>query len=94
MAHWVDGYPHDVYASALLLNNKIYNWKIGQRYWKNPFDMTWHFPLPNNMDDFTVKTNKWMVNTPQEHEEVFQKHAREWFKQWNVHEGYIGSSPY
>lgn len=56
MAHWVDTYPHDVYASVLLLDGEIYNWKIGQRYWKSPWDMTWRFPLPDNMDKFTVET--------------------------------------
>ncbi|MGE6599686.1 hypothetical protein [Bacillus proteolyticus] len=94
MAHWVDTYPHDVYASVLLLDGEIYNWKIGQRYWKSPWGMTWRFPLPESMDKFTVETNKWTVNTPKEPEEVFQNHAREWFKQWEVAEGYVGSNPY
>ncbi|HEK9103686.1 TPA: hypothetical protein SUB30_005189 [Bacillus pseudomycoides] len=94
MAHWIDTYPHDVHASVLLLDGEIYNWKIGQRYWRSPWDMTWRFPLPDNMDKFTVETNKWTVNTPEEHSEVFQKHAREWFKQWEVVDDYVGSKPY
>lgn len=32
MPHWSDTYPHNVYASVLLLDEKIYNYKIGSSY--------------------------------------------------------------
>lgn len=31
MFHWTDKYPHAVTASVLLLDGKIYNWKIGNQ---------------------------------------------------------------
>jgi hypothetical protein len=32
MGHW--DLPYTIYASVLLLDNKIINWKIGQRGWR------------------------------------------------------------
>ncbi|MGG2091295.1 hypothetical protein AB1283_00830 [Bacillus sp. S13(2024)] len=94
MAHWVDTYPHKVYASVLLLDNKIYNWKIGQRYWDSPFSMTIRTSDMEKFSKMKTKYIHWEVNTSDEHQEVFEKHAREWFKQFEIHEEYIGSDPY
>lgn len=90
---WLEEYPHNVYASVLLLDNKIMNYKIGNRAWKHPFDMTWRFPLPDNIDEYSVQSNCWEVNNSEEHNEAFNM-GREWMKQWEVHEDYKGFDPY
>lgn len=97
MAHWVDTYPHTVYASVLLKDNKIINWKIGERKWKHNMDMTRMFKLPFNMDGYegeTVESIGFEVNSDVEHNKTFSELAKEWFKQWEVHEEYNGSGVY
>lgn len=97
MAHWVDTYPHTVYASVLLKNNKIINWKIGERKWTHPLDMSRKIKVPFNMDDYkdeTVEHTAFEVNNSKEHNEAFSKLAREWFRQWELHEEFYGQSPY
>ncbi|MFA5558662.1 MAG: hypothetical protein WDA59_04275 [Methanofastidiosum sp.] len=34
--HWSDEYPHSVYASVLLLDNKIESWKVVNYPKKHP----------------------------------------------------------
>lgn len=97
MAHWVETYPHTVYASVLLKDGKITNWKIGQRRWEHNMDMTRMFKLPFNLADYegeTVESTSWEVNNDKEHNEVFESLAREWMKQWEVHEECNGNPPY
>lgn len=95
MVHWSDIYPHNIYASVLLLDNKIYNYKIGARYWETIFDMTWRFPIHSiDTSKLTVKHEKFEVHNDKEHEEVFNILAREWFRKWEIHKDYKGSKPY
>jgi len=97
MEHWVETYPHTVYASVLLKDNKITNWKIGERKWTHNMDMTRMFKLPFNMDDYkgeTVESTAFEVNNSEEHNKAFSELAREWFRQWELHEEYQGQSIY
>lgn len=73
-------YPYDLYASVLLLDGKIENWKVVNYPKKTPgaFSGFWK---PARMKDYTVQNHKWTVNNSLEHEEVFSKHAPEWFRQ-------------
>lgn len=92
---WFDEYPHTLYASVLLNpSNKIENWKVGNRKWNHVFDMTWMFPLPDNIDLYKVETTSWEVNNSEEHEKVFTTLAKEWFKQWEYEENKMGFDPY
>ena len=96
MAHWVETYPHTVYASVLLKDNKIIDWKIGQRRWTDIFSMTRRFKRPFNLDDYageTVESTEFEVNNSEEHNRVFSELAREWFKQWEIDES-LGNPPY
>ena len=97
MAHWVETYPHTVYASVLLKDNKITNWKIGERRWLHHMDMTRRVKHPFSLDDYadeTVESKAWEVNNSEEHSRVFEVLAKEWFKQWKIHEDYEGSPAY
>ncbi|MBD1379133.1 hypothetical protein [Metabacillus arenae] len=94
MAHWVDTYPHEVYASVLLLDNKIYNYKIGQHYWEYPFQVKMRYSDFDKLDKMEAKYTSFTVENDEEHENAFRIHAREWFKQWEIHKENIGSKPY
>lgn len=94
MTHWVDTYPHTIYASVLLRDNKIINWKIGQRKWLDHMDMTRRMKLPYTKSDYdgeTVESKVWEVNDDHEHSQVFEVLAKEWFKNWDIHEKHEGS---
>lgn len=94
MPHWVDTYPHKVYASVLLLDDKIYNYKIGQNYWKSPMYVTMRTSDFDKMDRMRVEYTFFEVSDSEEHSKAFDVYARDWFKQWEVHEEYVGSKCY
>lgn len=94
MAHWVDTYPHDVYASVLLLDGKIYNWKIGQYHWESPFDVKMRYADFDKVDRMEVHHTSFTVNNSGEHSHAFEVLSRKWFKQWDVSDDRVGAPPY
>lgn len=69
MKHWVETYPHKIYASVLLLNNELVDYKIGERYWESPFEVTLRGQI--SYDDLLkckTKYTFWEVNTEKEHQ--------------------------
>ena len=94
MKHWVETYPHEVHASVLLLDNKIENWKIGERARSSPFDWKMRVSDFDKLSEFRCETKSWTANDPKEHEEVFTKHAPEWFKRWEHADSYGGRPAY
>lgn len=91
--HWSDRYPHDLYASVLLLDGKIETWKVGQHPRETPgvFSAFWKI---DRLKDYTAQTQKWTVNNSQEHNDVFAVHAPAWFRQWPHSEDYVGFRAY
>ena len=79
--HWSDKYPHELHANVLLLDNKIENWKVGNRKAEGyyPFRSYWK---TGRMDDYEFETYTWIVNDDIEHNEVFSTLSKQWFKQW------------
>jgi len=94
MAHWVDTYPHKVYASVLLLDGKIYNYKIGQNYWEHPGEVKMRITDFHKIDRMTVEHTYFEVNNDQEHRDAFAVLAVNWFKNWEIHEDHVGSGCY
>lgn len=33
MKGWLETYPHKIYASVLILDGKVVDYKIGENYW-------------------------------------------------------------
>ncbi|MFC4305773.1 ASCH domain-containing protein [Cohnella boryungensis] len=91
--HWSDKYPHDLYASVLLLDGKIENWKVVDYPKKTPgiFSGFWK---RDRLKDYTVQTQKWTVNNFLESQDAFNKHAPAWFRQWPHADDYIGFPAY
>jgi hypothetical protein len=90
---WHEQYPHMVYASVLLLDDKIENWKIGGHKKDNPMEWT-NFWKMDRINDYTAECKGFEVNTPEEHEAVFIELAHEWFKQWPLADDYRLMKPY
>lgn len=89
-------YPHKVFASVLLLDGKIYNWKIVNYNWTTPMEVKMRysdFPLIDE-GRFTVESIGFETNNSHEHELAFNEWSREWFRQWEVSERKIGGAPY
>lgn len=77
--HWADTYPHIIYASVLLLDNKIIDYKIGQRYWESPLHVTLRGQI--SMDELfrcETKHTSWEVTNDEEHNNVFENLAVSW----------------
>jgi hypothetical protein len=107
MVHWSDEYPHELHANVLLLDNKIECWKVGntkadEGYW--PFRAHWKIdrmrlkPVDGydvwNLGDYEIQTKTWIVNNDKEHDDVFNIHAPEWFKQWEHADDYKWARAY
>ncbi len=93
MQHWIERYPHSVFASALLLDNKIEQWQVGQKYWESPFEIS-AFEQKKRFNDYKTEFKEFVVNTPEEHDQVFRELAPEWFRQWELVKNYWGYRPY
>ena len=78
---WHEQYPHMVYASVLLLDGKIENWKVGGYRKEIPGEWKAYWKL-DRLADYSAFSKAFEVNTPEEHEKVFNELAPEWFKQW------------
>lgn len=98
MPLWTDEYPHDLYATVILYEDKIVRWYVGPdaRY---PESVSWRGEIPQVFEKLEAglihaEHKKWVVHDDKEHTTVFQKHAPRWFKQWKMSEYNRGSKPY
>ena len=83
---WSETYPHSIFVSVILVDNKIADWKIGQ-----------HTLSTGCLIDTTkcdYKEKEFVVNSNKEHNKVFEKDSIDWLRQWKVHEKYRGHSPF
>lgn len=91
MAHWCDTWPHDIYASVLLKDNKIKLWKVGQNKLSDSYNTS---ALAEQHPEYSYKEICFTVNNNDEHNNAFDVLSREWFKQWEVHEDFRGINPH
>lgn len=82
---WHDEYPHSLYASVSLVDNKITGWKISNNI------LDWS---SRNYGGGIVEYTEFVVNDDKEHGEVFYKLGHEWFKQWEIADNFRGGKPY
>jgi hypothetical protein len=93
MQHWSDIYPHSIYASVLLLDGKIENWKI-VNYPKTEPGMFSGFWKMDRLNDYTCEYKEFICNNSEEHNKAFTEWAEEWFKQWPIADDFVGWKPY
>lgn len=90
---WHDEWPHKVYASVLLLDGRIEEWKIGNPPKTEPLDFKAYWKR-DRLADYRAEFTEFVVNNDQEHDDAFRKLAPEWFRQWELAEDFHGSPPY
>ncbi|MFX1570628.1 MAG: hypothetical protein ACFFCV_20000 [Promethearchaeota archaeon] len=79
--NWVDNYPHMIYANVLLLDGKIIDYKIGNKSWESPYDITIRGQISfDNLGKCIVKNTSWKVNNQNEHNSIFNNEAKEWIE--------------
>lgn len=89
-----------IYASALLVDNKIKFWKISGHPKRTVGDFYKAFYYSGeNMSNFIDKDNVTVevtefVETDDNSNEIFNVLAPKWFSQWEMIENYKGSSPF
>lgn len=81
MNFWLETYPHKIYASVLLLDGKIIDWKIGQHYWEDPFQVKLRGNIKiEDIQRCVTKYTFWEVNNSEEHQKVFESIAKKWIE--------------
>lgn len=83
-----DNYPHMLYISVLLLDNRIENWKVGNRKWINPYEVSGFWKI-DRMKDYKVQWVGYLCKNEQEHCKVFEELAPKWLKQWKYAKDYF-----
>lgn len=91
MAHWCDTYPHIIMASVILKDNKIKLWKVGQNPLKDKYNID---ALIKSHPEYSYQEKEWTVFNDLGHNKVFDEHSKNWFKQWKLHEDYVGEGPF
>lgn len=94
MKHWVNTYPHDIYASVLLLDGKIEAWRVD----KTKIDAIVHLDPEHwkegRDNDYEIKSKKWTVENAEGHNYVFNTLAPAWFANWKLADDYQLASPW
>lgn len=89
-------YPHRVFASAILIHGKIANYKIANHRWTkdNWFNNNQPSIVINNMERVKIASKSFLVRTPEEHNRAFTVKAKNFFKKYELIEGYNLIRPY
>jgi hypothetical protein len=91
---WTDSYPHSISASVLLLDGEIYNWRVGEYPWDCPESVKMRYSDFDKIDRMKVESKEFVVNNDEEHAEVFETLAGEWFRTFKINENHIHGKPY
>lgn len=91
--HWSDEYPHSIFASVLLLDGKIENWKVVNYPKKSPGDFSGYWKL-DRLNDYTSEWKEFICNNDEEHHKAFTRWSAEWFRQWPLADDFMGGRPY
>lgn len=91
MAHWCDSWLHTIVASVILKDNKIMQWKVGQNRLKDKYNIE---GLIKAHPEYSFQEKEWDVHNITGHNKVFSKYSKKWFRQWELHEDFVGDSPF
>lgn len=84
MKSWLDTYPHKIYASVLVFEGRVVDYKIGQNYWEDVYNVTLRGEISiANLFKSKVKHTFWEVNSEEKHQEVFNTIAKKWIEKQN-----------
>lgn len=71
-------FPVKLYASVILLDNKIENWEVSEKKKEDFIIMI----KPDRVNDYKVEHLCFVCENEEEYSKVFNELAPNWFKQW------------
>lgn len=78
----VKEYPVRIYASVLVYNGSVIDYKIGRTFWKDKYSVTLRGQITlEELSESEVFSTYWDVKTDDEYEEVFNVAAMDWVEQ-------------
>ena len=88
-----DKYPQMIYAYAILLDNKIENWKVSKRNRKSVyyFCTYWKF---DRINDYKLQKTGWLCKNNEDVIKVFEELAPKWLKTWKHAGNYVLNRAY
>jgi len=91
-----DRYPHRIFASALLIDGKLVNWKVSNKRWTKSNIGCSNQPgyVLKNWDKIKIRSKSFIVNSSEEHSKVFEKKSVKFYKQFKLHPKYNLIKPY
>ena len=84
-----------VFASVLLRDGKIWNWKISGNPKYNVYD--WSMRLSDRLDEWNMQSVviEFYDDSTEQRNSIFSTSAPNWFKRWELHEEYyLPNKPY
>ena len=79
--------PQVVYAYAILLDNKIENWKVTSANRNSIYNFGGIWKV-KRLNDYKLQKVCWVCNTVDERNKVFNELAPKWFKTWKHADDY------
>jgi hypothetical protein len=76
-----------LYASVLLLDNKIINWKVGSNKWDSPYIVSVRSGMGITLHDIhkcTTETIQYAVLSDVGNRRVFEVQSTRWFRNWEM----------
>lgn len=79
MKHWINTYPHTIYANVLMLDGKIIDYSIGEHCWNSINDITLRGQVTlDELMKCNIKHKSWEANTQIEHSNIMSYDAPGW----------------
>lgn len=91
MLHWCNTFPHEIYASVILKDNKIKMWKVAASKLSRDYNIA---RLIEERSEYAYEEIAFTANNNEEHCKIFSKDAVDWLNQWELHEEFEGFSPF
>ena len=89
-------YPHRVFASVVLLNGEIINWKTGNYRWTKESIRSARMPKIafDNWDKLEIRSRSFVVKNTEQHNRAFCIEAKNFYKQFPLPKNYDAMRPY
>ena len=89
-------YPHRVFASVVLVDGKIVNWKTGNTRWTkaNYANFSQPYIVYDENVEITIRSKSFIVKNRKQHNHAFEVLASRFYSQFKLHEGYNLAKPY
>lgn len=80
-----------VFASVILKDNKIMQWKIGPKTFLDCLDIN---HLITRYPNYSFESTFYEAENIKYYNEDTRALFKDWFRQWKIHEDFVGMKPY